>query len=83
MSSFGAAISSEQMNLLSRTFRYVVSAMDNDSVGKRATDMLHKRLTKKGCVVFDFDYNGLDVKDPRRRSVRQRLTICMATKYFT
>jgi DNA primase len=64
VSSFGAAISSEQMNLLSRTFRYVISAMDNDSVGKRATDLLHKRLTKKGCVVFDFDYNGLDVKDP-------------------
>ena len=64
VSSFGAAISSDQMNLLSRTFRYVISAMDNDTVGKRATDLLHNRLTKKGCVVFDFDYSGLDVKDP-------------------
>lgn len=64
VASFGAAISTAQMDLLGRNFRYVVAAMDNDSAGHRAKDSLHKALTKRGCVVFDFDYTGLPAKDP-------------------
>lgn len=64
VSSFGAAISANQMNLLSRNFRYVIAAMDNDAVGSRANDFLHRSLEKRGCIVIDFDYKGLDVKDP-------------------
>lgn len=64
VSSFGAAISNFQMDLLGRHFRYVVSAMDNDAAGNRAKDALHRALTKRGCVVFDFNYQGIDAKDP-------------------
>ena len=64
VSTFGASISSKQLDLLSRNFRYVVAAMDNDAPGKKANDTLHRNLSKRGCVVFDFDYLGLDVKDP-------------------
>lgn len=64
VSSFGAAISNLQMDLLGRNFRYVISAMDNDAAGNRAKEALHRALSKRGCVVFDFDYRGLGVKDP-------------------
>lgn len=64
VSSFGAAISTAQMDLLGRNFRYVISAMDNDAAGNRAKEALHRALTKRGCVVFDFNYRGLSAKDP-------------------
>lgn len=64
VASFGAAISNTQMDLLGRNYRYVVSAMDNDSAGNRAKDSLHRALKKRGCVVFDFNYVGLTAKDP-------------------
>lgn len=64
VSTFGASISSKQIDLLARNFRYVVAAMDNDPPGKKANDVLHRTLGKRGCVVFDFDYLGLDAKDP-------------------
>jgi DNA primase len=64
VSSFGASISSEQLNLLSRNFRYVVAAMDNDAVGRRANEIIHRTVGKRGCAVFDFDYLGLEAKDP-------------------
>lgn len=64
VSSFGASISTEQVNLLARNFRVIISAMDNDNAGKQARDLLHRMLEKRGCVVFDFDYFGLDAKDP-------------------
>jgi DNA primase len=64
VSSFGAAISTAQMDLLGRHFRYVVSAMDNDAAGHRAKEALHRALEKRGCVVFDFNYRDLDAKDP-------------------
>lgn len=64
VSTFGASISSSQLELLARNFRYVIAAMDNDSPGKKANDILHRNLSKRGCVVFDFEYLGLDAKDP-------------------
>lgn len=64
VSSFGASISSQQIDLLARNFRYVVSAMDNDDPGRRANHYIRTALSNKGCVVFDFDYINLDVKDP-------------------
>lgn len=64
VSSFGASISTEQINLLARNFRVIISAMDNDNAGKQAKDTLHRMLEKRGCVVFDFSYSGLSAKDP-------------------
>ena len=64
VATFGASITSDQLNLLSRNYRYVISAMDNDSAGHKANQILRNFLKKRGCVIFDFDYSGLDVKDP-------------------
>jgi DNA primase len=64
VSSFGAAVSADQLNLLSRNFRYVVSAMDNDPPGMQANEIIKKVLTRRGCVFFKFDYTGLTAKDP-------------------
>lgn len=64
VSSFGASVSLDQVELLARNFRYVVAAMDNDEPGRRANGFLRKSLVHRGCVVFDFDYVGLEAKDP-------------------
>lgn len=64
VSSFGAAVSKDQLDLLARNFRSVVCAMDNDAAGSRSKEILHRSLKKRGCVVTDFNYFGLDAKDP-------------------
>lgn len=64
VSSFGASISGDQIDLLARNYRSVISALDNDGAGNRAAHTLQHALRKRGCVVIPFDYSGLEVKDP-------------------
>lgn len=64
VSSFGASVSHDQVSLLARHFRYVVTAMDNDEPGRRANEFLRRSLVHRGCVVFNFSYFGLEAKDP-------------------
>lgn len=64
VSSFGAGVSDEQVTLLSRNFRTVIVAMDNDTPGQRATEFMRSALRRRGCIVMPFDYTDLSVKDP-------------------
>lgn len=64
VSSFGASVSGRQVELLARHFQQVVSAMDNDPPGVRATEFLRRELVRKGASVLPLDYSGLGVKDP-------------------
>jgi len=64
VSSFGASISTEQVDLMARNFRIVILALDDDPAGRRSNEIIHRMLKKRGCVVLDFDYKGLGVKDP-------------------
>lgn len=64
VSSFGASISTEQVDLMARNFRIVILALDDDPAGHRSNEIIHRMLKKRGCVVLDFDYKGLGVKDP-------------------
>jgi DNA primase len=64
VSSFGASVSDEQITLLSRNFRTVVLAMDNDKPGQAANRFLQGALRSRGCITMDFSYRGLAVKDP-------------------
>lgn len=64
VSTFGASVSDEQVELLSRNYRYITVAMDNDSPGIRSSFYLRRALQRRGCAVTDFSYDGLAVKDP-------------------
>lgn len=64
VSTFGAGVSDEQVTLLARNFRMIISAMDNDAPGQRATEYMRSVLRRRGSVVIPFDYTGLQVKDP-------------------
>lgn len=64
VSSFGASVSSVQVGLLARHYQQIVSAMDNDAAGSRATLFLQRELTRLGSSVLPFDYSGLAAKDP-------------------
>lgn len=63
VSSFGAHVSAIQIDLLARYFTDVVLAMDNDSVGRNANQILTRAL-KGRCNVYPFAYRGLSAKDP-------------------
>lgn len=66
--SFGAHVSDEQIALLARHFRYVVSALDNpafDQAGRNGTQRLINELSRKSVPVVPFRYDLLgNAKDP-------------------
>lgn len=64
VSSFGASVSARQIELLSRNYRNVIVAMDNDSAGKNALEFLRGQLSRRGSSVLPFDYSQLEAKDP-------------------
>lgn len=64
VASLGAWVTREQCRLLSRHFTTVILALDNDRVGREATNSVSERLTRLGCPTLQFDYTGLPGKDP-------------------
>lgn len=64
VASLGAWVSDEQCRLLSRYFSLVVMALDNDQTGQDAAQRTTDRLSRLGCPVFPFRYDGLPGKDP-------------------
>lgn len=83
VATMGAWISNEQIELLSRHFPQVISALDNDRAGRQGAELLATRLRRRGCVTFDFDYTGLSGKDPGDESdddaLRSALTRSLET----
>lgn len=63
IASFGAWVSDEQITLMCRNYRRIVLAMDNDKVGKQATDMLRFQLRKRSQPHVVFRYDGLRTAD--------------------
>ena len=63
LASFGAWVSDEQVTLLCRNFRRIMLAMDNDKVGRQATDMLRMQFRKRNQPHAVFRYDGLTTAD--------------------
>jgi len=64
VSSFGAWVSTKQVQLLTRHFQVVCLALDNDRVGKESTARVEKLLRDRKVFTTTMDYRGLDAKDP-------------------
>lgn len=63
LASFGAWVSDDQVTLLARNFRRVLLALDNDKVGKQATDQMRFNLRKRSVPHALFRYQGLLTAD--------------------
>lgn len=64
VSSYGAWVSAQQIQLLTRHFRTVVLALDNDKVGRESTARTEKLLRDRKVLTIRMDYRGLEGKDP-------------------
>jgi DNA primase len=63
VSSFGAAVSHRQVDLLARNCAVVVLALDNDPTGIASAERLQRQLRKRTGVV-SWSYAGTKAKDP-------------------
>lgn len=66
VASFGAWVSSQQVDLLSRTYSTVVIALDNDSVGMEAMSQVAHQLRRRGTASVPFRYDGLVTAEGNR-----------------
>lgn len=59
VSSFGAWVSPQQVQLLARNFGTVVLAMDNDAAGRQAMAHTAQQLRRRGTAAVPYRYDGL------------------------
>jgi DNA primase len=62
VSTFGAAVSDSQLQLMKRADK-LIFALDNDAAGKTASTDVLKRLRKFGMECWFANYDGFDYKD--------------------
>ena len=62
VSTFGAAISDQQLALMKRADKLII-AMDNDTAGKKAATDLLERTRKEGMECWFLNYQGSEYKD--------------------
>jgi DNA primase len=74
VASFGAWVSLEQVDLLSRHFLTVVLALDNDAPGQHATDRVEQLLREKRTFTVRFRYGRTRAKDPGDYESDEQLT---------
>ena len=53
----GAFVSREQVTLMSRTFSYVILALDNDKAGHEGAEVVRPMLRRAGCATIEWDYD--------------------------
>lgn len=63
VASFGAWVSARQVELLCRNFNRIMLAMDNDKVGRQATEFLEVQLKLQHKPHAVFRYQGLTTED--------------------
>ena len=66
VSTLGAYVSREQMNLMARMFTSVIVALDDDDAGHQAAEILEPGLRKRGCIPIPWNYRGLRDEDGRK-----------------
>ncbi len=66
VSTLGAYVSRDQMNLMARMFTGVIMALDDDDAGHKATSILEPGLRRRGCAPIPWNYKGLRDEDGRR-----------------
>ena len=64
IAAMGAYVSDEQLRLIAGYFNIVVVALDNDKVGRQATQVVCSKLWRRGSAAFAFNYTGVSGKDP-------------------
>jgi hypothetical protein len=62
VSTFGASVSNEQLQLMKRADKLII-AMDNDEAGRAASKDLLERTRKEGMECWFMPYDGTDYKD--------------------
>jgi hypothetical protein len=62
VSTFGAAVSNDQLQLMKRADKLII-AMDNDEAGRTASKDILDRSRKEGMECWFMSYNGTDYKD--------------------
>ena len=56
----GAWVSRDQVTLMSRTFSYVILALDNDKAGHEGAEVVRPMLRRSGCATIEWDYTDLE-----------------------
>ena len=62
VSTFGASVSEDQINLMKRADKLII-AMDNDTAGKKASSDIFKRIRKEGMECWFLNYQDTEFKD--------------------
>jgi len=63
VASCGTALTDEHADLLSRNFKKVIIAYDNDAAGNKAFERAKKMLESRGMEVYRVDLSPFNVKD--------------------
>jgi Toprim-like/CHC2 zinc finger len=62
VSTFGASVSDDQINLMKRADKLII-AMDNDAAGKKASSDIFARIRKEGMECWFLNYQDSEYKD--------------------